>query len=179
MDATYDYQVWNQPVVGYSYSYFNPATHVPARSMTEAAVSRADFHKDKFAEYRSNDTETIVGIAMEVSYTVETAPTHNPTDGPHRDRVTRVKYLYDLELDFAGKIIGGEWYQNAHPDFLWTPGKEDRALPPWEARSPLTGTWQSNQPIPDQWQQVASITSEYSKAPLAVIVEQLIAFSNS
>ncbi|MCI5146090.1 MAG: hypothetical protein D3923_11310, partial [Candidatus Electrothrix sp. AR3] len=178
MDATYDYQVWNQPVVGYNYSYFNPATRSYASSLAGATVARADFQHDKFAQYRSPETDSIAGISMEVSYTVETAPTHNSTDGSHRDMIKKVNYMYDLELNFTGKIIGGEWYQNAHPDFLWTPARGKRALTPWEARSPLAGIWQSNQPIPEQWQQIATITSEYSKTPLAIIVEQLIAFSN-
>lgn len=177
MDATYDYQVWNQPVVGYSYSYFNPATRDYASSLSAATVARSNFDNDKFAQYRSSDAESIVGINMDVSYTVETAPTQSSTDGPHRDEVKRVRYMYDLELDFTGKVIGGEWYQNAHPDFLWTPVRGSRALPPWEARNPLSEMWQSNQPIPENWRQVASITSEYSKSPLAVIVEQLIDFS--
>ncbi|MCM2350487.1 MAG: hypothetical protein NDI69_10735 [Bacteriovoracaceae bacterium] len=29
-------------------------------------------------------------------------------------------YEYFLELDAAGRIIGGEWISNARPDFLWT-----------------------------------------------------------
>ncbi len=30
-------------------------------------------------------------------------------------------YHYDLELDSSGRIVGGEWYQNRHPDFVWMP----------------------------------------------------------
>ncbi|MDZ4084582.1 MAG: hypothetical protein U1E10_16690, partial [Bdellovibrionales bacterium] len=32
MDATFDYEVWNQPVYSYSYKYFNPQTGKSARS---------------------------------------------------------------------------------------------------------------------------------------------------
>jgi hypothetical protein len=180
MDATFDYEVWNQPVLGYSYSYFNPATNAAVGSLAAATVAKAGFTNDKFAAYRGPQTDSIVGVAMEVSYIVETQPSQHSPDGPHRDGVTTARYLYDLELDFSGKIIGGEWYQNAHPDFLWTPAKEARALPPWEARNaPLSpDAWPEGQAVPDMWRQIATITSEYSKVPLAVITERLIQLAN-
>ncbi|MCI5224189.1 MAG: hypothetical protein D3924_16345 [Candidatus Electrothrix sp. AR4] len=179
MDATYDYQVWNQPVVSYSYRYFNPKTMYYAGSLSEAAVATNDFSNDKFVQYRSNETDSIVGIEMKVSYTVENTPSPTSSDTSARDQVKTVCYLYDLELDLAGNIIGGEWYQNAHPDFLWTPVQGARAVTKAEQQYPLTGNWDSGQPMPQQWRQLASMAAEYQQAPLAAIVEQLIAFSNS
>ena len=41
---------------------------------------------------------------------------------------SRARYLYTLELDSTGKIIGGEWHQNAHPDFLWLAPPGTRAV---------------------------------------------------
>ncbi|MCI5133311.1 MAG: hypothetical protein D3904_17805, partial [Candidatus Electrothrix sp. EH2] len=67
MDATYDYEVWNQPVVGYKYRYFNPQNGSYARSLTEASVLKTGFDKDRFNKYRDPETETIVGIAMDIS----------------------------------------------------------------------------------------------------------------
>jgi hypothetical protein len=179
MDATFDYEVWNQPVLGYSCTYFNPATMKAADSLTTATVAKAGFTNDKFAAFRGPQTDSIVGIVMEVSYIVETMPSQQFPDGPQKDRVATVKYLYDLELDLSGRIIGGEWYQNAHPDFLWTPAQGARALPSWEARNPVNpADWQQGQPVPGMWQQVAAITSEYSKAPMAAITERLIQLAN-
>ena len=178
MDATYDYEVWNQPVLAYSCSYFNPASGAAVNSLAAATVRRAQFSNDKFAAWRGKDADSIVGIAMEVEYLVETAPSQFALDGPHRDRVTKVRYLYDLELDFSGKIIGGEWYQNAHPDFLWTPAKGARALPPWEARNTVRPEdWQEGRPVPEMWRQIAAITSEYSRTPMAAVTERLIQLS--
>lgn len=179
MDATYDYQVWNQPVLSYSYRYFNPKSMYYADSLTEAKVAASDFTNDKFVQFRSNDTESLVGIEMKVSYIVEKVPEHAETDTAADDQVKTVVYLYDLELDFAGNIIGGEWYQNAHPDFLWTPVQGERIMTAAERHIPLTDNWQSGQPLAQQWQQSAAMVAEYEEAPLAVIVEQLIAFSNS
>jgi hypothetical protein len=175
MDATYDYEVWNQPVLGYRYSYFNPATQAAVDSLVAATVAKASFTTDKFAKYRSQNTNSIVGIAMDVDYIVETSPSQSTPDSQSRDAVNTARYLYDLELDFSGKIIGGEWYQNAHPDFLWTPAKGSRALPSWESHSSLRPEdWLEGQSIPSMWQQVATITSEYGKAPMAAITERLI-----
>ena len=33
------------------------------------------------------------------------------------------KYDYTLELDSAGRILGGQWISAARPDFLWTAAK--------------------------------------------------------
>jgi hypothetical protein len=178
LDATYDYEVWNQPIVAYSYRYFNPQRMVYARSLPEASVLKSSFGNDWFISYRSAEVETIVGIAMDVSYTVETTPEQHATDSSARDRVQTVRYYYDLELDFTGNIIGGEWYQNAHPDFLWTPVKGARVLTYWEARYGLSGTWEGNQPMNAEWRRVAATISGYQKAPLAAIVERLIELAN-
>ncbi|MGX9727158.1 MAG: hypothetical protein ACTFAK_07520 [Candidatus Electronema sp. VV] len=127
MDVTFDYQVWNQPVVGYRYRHFNPKSMTYQSVIANAAVPRASFTNDKFARYRSNQTASIIGIEMFVSYTVETAPTHSMTDSAGDDSIKEVRYLYDLELDISGRIIGGEWRCKAHPDFLWTPPKGSQA----------------------------------------------------
>lgn len=179
LDATYDYEVWNQPIVGYRYRYFNPQTFSYSRSLAGASALRVGFTNDRFGKYRDRETESIVGIAMDISYIVETAPDHRSSDSAQYDRVKTVRYYYDLEIDTLGNIIGGEWYQNAHPDFLWTPEKGGRAVTYWEKRYGITGSWRSEEPVPEDWRQVASMTSGYQQSPLAAIVEQLINFSNT
>ncbi|MCI5160060.1 MAG: hypothetical protein D3906_16875, partial [Candidatus Electrothrix sp. AUS1_2] len=179
LDATYDYEVWNQPVVGYRYRYFNPQKMRYARSLPEASVLKTSFDNDRFRKYRDGETETIVGIAMDISYMVETQPVQRTADSAEYDRVHTVRYYYDLELDAAGNIIGGEWYQNAHPDFLWTPEKDSRAVSSWEKRYGITGSWKSEEPLSEEWRRAAAMTSGYQLAPLSVVVEQLIRFSNS
>ncbi len=175
MDATFDYEVWNQPVLAYSYTYFNPASGMATSSLAAATVAKAHFTNDRFAVYRGIQTDSIVGIAMDVEYIVETKPSHSAPDGPHKDGVARVSYRYDLEMDLSGRIIGGEWYQNPHPDFLWTPAKGARALPSWESRNPINpADWLEGRPVPNMWRQVAAITSEYGKVPMAAVTERLI-----
>ena len=68
-------------------------------------------------------------------------------------QLTRQDYYYDLELDAAGKVIGGEWYTRDHPDFLWTPPAGSRAVTRHEAAA--TGEWDSTQPLPESWRVAA------------------------
>jgi hypothetical protein len=171
LDATYDYEVWNQPVVGYEYSYFNPQRMEWTSDLQNATVPRAQFTSDRFKRYRSPSFAAAVGVAMKTTYVVETPPSHRASDDPSQDAVTSVDYLYDLELDASGKILGGEWYQNAHPDFLWTPPPGARALTPGEQHA--TGSLHPPGPVPVSWRLAAARTSA-QKMPLAKIVERLI-----
>ncbi|MGK5083191.1 hypothetical protein WDW37_07775 [Bdellovibrionota bacterium FG-1] len=171
IDATYDYEVWNQPVYSYQYSYFNPQTGEPAETLSAAQVALNDFKDDKFKSYRSKNARTVVGIAMDLTYIEETNPSHAKTDSPKNDNPTTVRYMYDLELDTHGAIIGGEWYQNAHPDFIWTPGLGEKAKTPGDRFA--TGKWEANEVLPETWRKAAAKTAK-GGMPLAKIVEQLI-----
>jgi hypothetical protein len=120
LDATFDYQVWNQPVVSYKYAYFNPETKKSSMDLKSSIIEIKNFKSDYFKKYRSPHAMYVVGVAMHVSYVVESSPTHevgsyNPT--------STARYKYDLELDAEFNIIGGEWYHNLHPDFLWVATK--------------------------------------------------------
>ncbi len=121
MDATYDVEVWNHPVTAYSYKYFNPQTMEEYDNLDDAIVSMRNFTNDKFRRYRGRKAKSVVGIKMEVQYLVETMPSESSVDSSNQDAHNMAYYVYDLELDRNNNIIGGEWYTNKHPDFLWTP----------------------------------------------------------
>lgn len=176
MDVTYDYEVWNQPVYSYEYSYFNPKSRT-ASNLANAIVSRSAFTNDKFKAFRSSRAASIVGIDMRVGYVVETRPSQRPNDVPSNDEIQYVNYRYDVELDANGRIIGGEWYTNKHPDFLWTAPKNVRAVTRYDHLA--TGIWQAGNPLPKTWQSAAPQASQANSAPLAAIVERLIYFANS
>jgi hypothetical protein len=172
IDATYDYEVWNQPMYGYSYSYFNPQTNKAYSTLSYAKVAVADYTADKFKAYRAPGTTHIVGVSMDVRWTVETYPSHATTDSATRDAISGARYLYTLELDSSGKILGGEWHQNAHPDFLWLSPPGTRAL----SSSEPTGTqpvWDGKAAVPSTWQTAARTASVYGQ-PLASVVESLV-----
>ncbi|MFO0579351.1 MAG: hypothetical protein U1A78_35565 [Polyangia bacterium] len=176
MDATYDYEVWNQPICRYEYKYFNPQTLKVAKDLKSAKVTKARFTKDRFRKYRSASAASFVGVMMEVSYVAEHEPTTRATDGAANDNINTVLYKYDLELDANGRIIGGEWYTGkAHPDFLWTPPPGTRAIS--EAEQFATGDWSADTALPEAWRRAARRAAG-SNLPLAKIVEALIRFSN-
>ncbi len=136
MDATYDYEVWNQPVVSYDYKYFNvkKAFNEKDYKITvttdwkKARVRYDKFEKlDLFKDFRKRHMKKnsyIVGVYMKVKYSVE----HSPKISGTKDQFQVVNYMYDLEVDRDGTILGGEWYSNAHPDFLWVPKKGSKPI---------------------------------------------------
>ncbi len=168
IDATFDYEVWNQPVVGYNYIYFNPRTGQAFNSAREAVITRAQYTNDKFAKYRDPSAVNIVGVRMTLNYMTETAPTHSDSDNANRDAITSVSYMYDLELDSIGNIIGGEWYTNRHPDFMWTPSPRQRAISSYNP----SDSWNPNNLLPAYWSINASNASR-NREPLTAVVEQL------
>jgi len=175
IDATYDYEVWNQPFYAYEYRYFNPQTLKFATDLRAATIARGDFAKDRFAKYRSPNGVAFAGVAMRVGYVVETEPSHKESDSPKNDALKVVDYYYDLELDTSEKIVGGEWYLNRHPDFLWTPAKKARAVTPADASA--KGGWTLTSRLPASWRR-AAVQVSANGLPLAKIVERLIKAAN-
>ncbi len=174
MDATYDYEVWNQPVCAYEYRYFNPQAMRFAATAREGTVARADFKRDRFSHYRSAGYTAALGVAMRTRYVAETQPDHAPTDDRSNDRIVLVDYFYDLELDGAGGILGGEWYVNRHPDFLWSAAPGARAVTAGDAFA--SGAWGAGKPLPPRWRR-AAVRDAADGVPLAKIVDQLVALA--
>lgn len=176
IDATYDYEVWNQPVYSYSYKYFNAQNFSNSSITTDwkkAKVSPQSFTKDKFKKHRSKNAKYIVGVVMDIKYVAETSPTQKSTDSEKNDKLVDVRYIYDLEIDASGNVIGGEWYSQAHPDFLWTSPPNTRAKSYYDKY--LAGDW-NGKAVPQQWSTVAPDAAT-SGVPLAKIVEGLISRS--
>jgi hypothetical protein len=178
IDANHDYEIWNQPVYSYEYSYFNPYTRAQVRYLKDAIIPLSSYNNDKFYRYRNLNTVFVVGIAMKLVYIAETRATLATRDGEEFDRRVAVNYLYDLELDTYGNIIGGEWYHNQHPNFMWVPATGakanafgDRFLEISEDKS----IWfmKSINPIPSQWRE-AALKSSSNGQVLRRIVEEMI-----
>lgn len=96
IDVDRNYQVWNQPVSGFSTQVLGQQRPSPGSAM---------------------GTVREVVVRSQVRYTLEVYPTWNA--GQYAEKV--VTYNYRLELDGSGRIIGGEWLQFQRPDFLWVP----------------------------------------------------------
>jgi hypothetical protein len=176
IDSDPGFQIWNQPVSAYSYTYFNPATGKPA-SFAEAQVRLADFKQDKFAAHRSVGAVTVVGVEMNLTFVYEKVPDTQNTDSVDTD-VTRVPvYKYDLELDSSGKIIGGEWWTRLHPDVLWVAPLGTHPTTYGDAQlQDDRSVWNPDGVLPAPWVNAAAVSELYVQ-PLSRIVEQLFAWS--
>jgi hypothetical protein len=172
LDATYDYEVWNQPISSYQLTYFNPISRQQG-ILENSIVSFADVKNDPYAKYRSPAVAYLVGVISEIQYVVEEAPDHDDSIRNPFDRLVTVSYYYDLELDKDHNIIGGEWYQQGHPDMLWKPmpgvfasvrGEENLA------------EWQGALPLPQDLFQLGTLASA-EKMPLAKILNKLVEWS--
>lgn len=172
-DATYDDQVWNYPLSAYQYQYFNPQTLAVSNSMAGSVVKLSEFTIDKFRSYRSPEAQYVVGIAMDVSYSIPTSPRTKPVSKPSTHTV---KYVYDLELDADGKIIGGEWYSNWHPDFIWNPPPQGEPYSTVEKGSAVSLTWSGSESVSQAIQDAAVIASPEGQ-PLYVVVKRLLELS--
>jgi hypothetical protein len=135
-----------------------------------------DFTHDKFKRYRSSKAKSVVGIVMDVTYVAETQPAHARTDSPQQDRLRTIRYVYDLEQDSSGRIVGGEWYMNQHPDFLWVPAQGAHAVSEYEKLA--IEPWDLSGVLPTSWQ-LAAREASADGLPLAKIVEALVAKSAS
>ena len=112
IDATWDYQVWNQPVRDYQITRQEEVT-------LEQALALLGRSGETSYPYNS-DARRFVHVNTTLRYVVEVAASRTPYI-PVIDSYTRThRYNYVLELDQAGNIIGGEWIDNVpHPDFIW------------------------------------------------------------
>lgn len=159
LDSTYDYEVWNQPIVGYSYAYFNPKTRKPVDSLKKALVSVEDFKGDFFEKFRSPEAKSFVGITMRVGYVLETSADGEPDDSPKYDAIRWVEYRYDLELNSQGQVIGGEWYSQIHPDFIWTPKNGSRPSSMLDAALKISDWVGGAATLPTEWSRAAQLSS--------------------
>ncbi len=188
LDATYDYQVWNQPAFAYEYSYFDPRD--AARNwdyeddqkfknldtLRQAQVDLNDFSEDRFRQYRGSGAVSVVGVHMKFTYVSEKDVSHAERDSAASSSLTSVHYYYDLELDAEGNIVGGEWYQLEHPDFMWAPVSKATAIGDESLdHDPRGARWKKRgiRPISAELRN-AALESSIQGQPLARIISELI-----
>lgn len=99
MDVERWAEVWNQPVIGYRSrvlgSYTRPQPGAARRATSELKV------------------------ATEVWYVDEDEPTWAPDFGTTNQVFSKKEFIYRLELDAQGFIVGGAWESDIRPDFVW------------------------------------------------------------
>jgi hypothetical protein len=178
MDATPDYEVWNQPVISYNYSYFNVINEETVTDLNKAIIPIEEFSKDPFKKHRSKKAKYVVGIHLEVIYGVETTPSHRTEDNEYYDQTSSIFYYYDLELDKNKNIIGGEWYNEQHPDFLWRPSDNTEALTYFDYYLLSEKPWDGKSALPQRIKDLA-VSAAKKGQPLAYLVKSLVKLSQS
>jgi hypothetical protein len=165
MDSNPGNEVWNYPVAGYDYSYFNPQTLESSHSLADSIVSVEVFTSDRFKRFRSANTRYVVGIMMDVFHPSLVNPQVGANNGkvPHTD-----SFIYDLELDENFDIVGGEWYeQKVRPKFLWTYNSGAKA------------TTRDDSSLPDRWDLTTALPEVFAtqakKASLSGVVLSKVA----
>ena len=175
MDSDSGYQIWNQPILNYSYSYFNPITSA-AGPLESSKVPLREYKKDPFHDSRAPGTVSVIGIETHLTFIYETRPNAEKTDSELSDEQRHPLYRYELELDAQGKIMGGEWLTRLHPDLLWAP------LPfttPSTLGDPLVSPqedWTPGHPLPPSWIQAAK-KSQTQMQPLSILIQRLFEWS--
>lgn len=117
MDSSAGPEVWNYPLSGYDYHYFDPKTLKPTHQLQEAVRKISDLPRNHLSQFRSPQAEYLVGVIMDTFHPALTEPTRNEATKPLMSKKT---YIYDLELNSFFQIVGGEWVSDETPDFIWT-----------------------------------------------------------
>lgn len=169
-DTTYDAQVWNFPLSSFKYRYFNPQTWQEAATLAAARVPKEKFKVDKFTKYRKPNGKYVVGVFMDVTFIKEIRPTTRL--GVIKPPLKTVRYVYDLELDANMNIVGGEWYSNAHPDFLWTFSSNAQARSKYDVEL-IDSTWDGKSSVPSSWTNIAQNSSRKG-IPLFTFLSRIV-----
>ncbi len=124
-DRTWDDEVWNQPVRSYSITRYEPITAAAANKLITGATTGSTTYA------YNRDAASLVRVHMDLKYIAESPASKDGNLAATISRYTRTDKLdYVLELDAAGKVIGGEWFgasKTDHPDFLWLPTRRNGA----------------------------------------------------
>uniref|UniRef100_H3GZC8 Transglutaminase elicitor n=1 Tax=Phytophthora ramorum TaxID=164328 RepID=H3GZC8_PHYRM len=115
VDVTAGLEVWNQPVRGFK---VNSQTSYTPEDAAKTFYGLQTYPWNAAAK-------SIMYVKARLSWIVETYTDGGlVSSGRINQYTTGQTYNYLLELDAAGKIIGGEWVydsRDSHPDFLWLP----------------------------------------------------------
>ena len=168
MDSVAGYEVWNFPIVGYNFKYFNPQTLINSDDPKQAIIPIGKFTNDKFPNTRSPNTAFVVGVEANVNILKDRSAMFLTFEEPKYNASTVETFKYDLELDQKGKILGGEWYTPAHPDFLWIANKGAIAKGPFDDE--LKGNWDPKKGLfPQTWVEPAIRSSKLGIVPHQIV----------
>lgn len=176
--------VSNQPVAGYEFQYFHPGSGEDL-PFHQALIPYEDYRKsDPYRDSRNPDIKFIVGVESVITYADWTMIKDPKSSDYLDDETSELKSIYDLEIDFKGNIIGGQWrglkdlnlikmrnrngsvadrapqMRMTRPDFLWIVPKNYKNY--FKNLSGLEA-WdlQSGTPIPESWRDASRVAHAF------------------
>jgi hypothetical protein len=169
LDMSRGSEVWNYPVQAYKMTYFNVLNSSETEDLNAATVKLYQIpEKSDLRKFRAEKTHSIVGVKLTLESPEMTPPSLLDTDAPENDVLKTHEFVYDLEIDARGNIIGGEYHSYERPDFAWFPKENSSALANGESKNlKWDGSKVDNK--------IASLAGKAAKdsQPLAVIVNKL------
>ena len=162
----------NQPVGGYELKYFNPKNGKDG-TLAESMIARTEYgDKDPYKENRNPEATHIVGVAMNVKYIDWELPKKHESNTPADDTIVDYKFNYDLEINAAGKVVGGQWRVSKkggqalfksstnQPDYFWLAPRD------WKKYfQPVPGlsNWDTSRDAlpPSQWKDAAKVAHNF------------------
>jgi hypothetical protein len=98
-------EVWNQPVANYTSTIVSVGR--PSSDAAKTAVSE-------------------VRVKTVLFYVDESDPTWAPVHGTSEQKLAKMDLEYTIELNYQGKIVGGEWISYDRPDYIWNKNKVEK-----------------------------------------------------
>lgn len=160
VDVDANATVNNHPMNSYTHEWFNPSTG-ESGDLASSVIS-LEGYDDPYKNNRSPFAKRLVGVEMEIEYLAWTLPKDRETDGLENDEMDKKKFMYDLELDEQGNIVGGQWRATktarrfgvkavapkiAQPDFFWVTPKnymtyfQSLPLEKWDGKGQVPASW--------------------------------------
>jgi hypothetical protein len=111
-EVDFDIEVWNQPVHKFE-SVVVDQRLVPQGKVTPGTVRQAIVETKMY--YADDGGYDLSGHDEEEAFYAE----WDATIGTAGFREDHKEYKYVVDIDRSGRIIGGTWLSDIHPDFLW------------------------------------------------------------
>lgn len=176
MNKNNDLQVWNQPIHSYRAKWFNVETGYEG-TLDKAIMAADKLENDVRKEFRAPETKYVVGVNLELKYVRETKPNRNSVDSPAYDKIKTMEYMYDLELDEALNVVGGQWRNfrtdgkaidhaenEDYPEFPGFPGFIWKIQRDWTTAYSISSdapAWNVNDPIPGDFKDRAKQAARF------------------
>jgi hypothetical protein len=130
--------IWNQPVTGYE------------SSIVEITPASADEMSSGIEKHVHMKTKMTYGEELQFfTHELEAQGRKNfvskdPVTGTEHQEFRSKDYEYILELDEAGRIVGGVWISATRPDFIWVKKRDTKFL---DTVVPMTGLSRIYHPV--------------------------------